>query len=234
MALVLAASPAKAFTLSFSNSDFMNSPRFSNVTTYAFDIEIAGGLRSGVFSDPVITNIQYSVRGTLDPTPSGFPAFAFQLDHRFPNSPPITGDQFYALNASAIPGETLRFEVRDDANFEDGLQLDELVELPASFGTGVIFHLNAREEGTGRYHPAFFQLRSDGTGIIQNANNMGGDNPQDGFMGDIDVDFGDEYITDLAFTPAGVTIGVPEPGLPALLVMGGLVLAARRRRVTRP
>jgi hypothetical protein len=165
----------------------------------------------------------------LAATPSGFPSFGFALNHRFPASPPgpITGAEFYALNGSAVAGQTLRFQVSASADLSDGLQLDELDDL----GGGVIFLFNGREEGTGRYHPAFLELRSDGTGIIQNADNMGGDNPADGSPNEIDVDFGDEYITNLSFNPSTFTIGVPEPGVSFLLFGAGGLLAVRRRRV---
>lgn len=231
VALALGASPVRAFTLVLSDIDFTMSPVFSSVTNFSFDMDIAEPLRRTEYSDPAIANIQYSVNGSLDPsTPSGFPAFAFELQHIFPSSPPITGTEFYMLNPAAVAGATLRFEVSPTANLSDGLQISELDELPASFGSGVVFHFNGREEGTGRYHPTFLQLRSDGTGIIQNANNMGGDNPSDGFVGDINVDFGDEFITNLSFDPSTLTIGIPEPGLSALLFSAGLFLAGCRRR----
>jgi hypothetical protein len=219
-----AATPARAFNLSFSASDFGTSPVFSEVETFAVDIEIAGPLQAGLYSDPIIMNIQYSVSGLLDPSPSDFPGFGFQLDHIFPSSPPITGVQFYALNASSVPGETLRFEVSGSADLSDGLQIDELVDL----GSGVVFRFNGREEGTGRYHPTFIELKSDGTGRIQNADNMGGINPATMML--VDVGFGDEYVTDLTFTPSTLTIAVPEPGLPVLLLVGAFCFAAGRRR----
>jgi hypothetical protein len=228
LTLGFGASPVRGFTLSFSSSDFGTTPVFSNVTTFAFDFVIAGPLHRGLYSDPGLSNIQYSVSGSLDATPSGFPAFGFALNHRFPGSPPgpITGAEFYALNGSAVPGQTLRFEVSPSADLSDGLQIDELVDL----GGGVVFRFNGREEGTGRYHPAFIELNSDGTGRIQNADNMGGDNPQDGSPDEIDVAFGEEYITDLTFNPVTFTIGVPEPGVSSLLLCTGLLLALGRRR----
>ena len=222
----LSASPVRGATVSFTSSDFGKSPVFSNVATFAFDIEIADSLHAGLYSDPALADIQYSVSGSLAGTPSGFPSFGFQLNHRFPSSPPITGTEFYALNPSAIPGQTLRFEVSASADFSDGIQINELVDL----GGGVVFRFNGREEGTGRYHPAFLELYSNGTGRIQNADNRGGDNPQDGSPDEIDVAFGEEYITDLTFDPATFTIAVPEPGVPALLFCGSVIAALRRRR----
>ena len=107
----------------------------------------------------------------------------------------------------------------------DGLQVSEL----AGTGSDVVFRFNGREVDTGRYHPVFIELRADGTGILQNANNTGGDNPQDGFVGDIDVDFGEEYITNLTFDPATLTIAVPEPATFFLVVISAFPLLRRRR-----
>jgi hypothetical protein len=59
---------------------------------------------------------------------------------------------------------------------------------------------------------------------------MGGDNPSDGFVGDINVDFGDEYITNLTFDPATLTLGIPEPGVAAFWLSGSLLLLVPRRR----
>ena len=95
------------------------------------------------------------------------------------------------------------------------------------YNTGVVFHFNGREEGTGRYHPLFLQLRSDGTGILQNANNMGGVNPAT--MQVVDVDFGEEYITNLSFDATSLTIAIPEPSNALLSVLGLVPLLVRRR-----
>ena len=213
---LLAATPASAATISFSQADFITAPAFSTVTTFAFDFDLAGPLLPGLFSDPSIDDIQYSVSGELESTPSGFPGFAFNLDDIFPLSPPVTGAEFYALNPSAVDGGTLQFDISAAADLTDGLQVDELDELPenpaAGIGSGVVFHFNGREEGTGRYHPTFLQLRSDGMGVIQNADNMGGVNPVSNEV--VDVNFGAEYVTNLIFEPAQLTIAtavVPEP-----------------------
>ena len=80
----------------------------------------------------------------------------------------------------------------------DGLQVSELV------GTGIVFEFNGREVGTGRYHPALVQLNADGTGSIRNSNNTGGINPGSGLV--VDVDFGEEYITELTFDPSTLTV----------------------------
>jgi len=221
-----------AFTLGLSNPDFTTTPTFNNVTTFAIAIESEDTLTPATtVADPQISNIQYSVSGSLGSTPSGFPAFAFNLNDRFPTSPPVTGTQFYPLNPDAPVGGTIRFQISPTANLLDGLQLNELEELPAAqFGPGVIFHFDGREKNTGRYHPMFLQLKSDGTGILQNSNNMGGDNPQDNSPDEIDVNFGEEYITNLSFDPAAVTLAVPEPGSGLLLAPAILLSFTRRRR----
>ncbi len=220
------------FSLSLSDSDFASTPVFSNVTTFELSIQSLSSLMAGIsYPDPSITNIQYSASGALDTTPSGFSGFGFALNHIFPSSPPITGAEFYALNPGAPSGGTINFQISPTANLLDGLQLSELDELPsAQFGSGVIFHFDGREVGTGRYHPMFLQLKSDGTGLLQNSNNMGGVNPQDGSPDEIDVDFGEEYITNLTFTPSAVTLAVPEPSTSLIALLGlGLLSASRRR-----
>ena len=224
LVLIASISSANAFTLSFSDADFGTTPVFSDVTTFAFDIDISEPFAAGLYADPSISNIQYSVDGDLDVTPSGFSSFDFRLDHIFPMSPPITGAEFYALNASAVAGQTLRFEILGGADFSDGLQIDELADL----GGGVVFRLDAREEGTGRYHPTFIELNSDGTGRIQNADNFGGINPST--MELVDVARGEEYITDLTFDASALTIGVPEPSRSLLTLLGLGVITLRRRR----
>jgi hypothetical protein len=115
------------------------------------------------------------------------------------------------------------------------VQINELEELAenaaAGIGSGVVFHFNGREEGTGRYHPMFLQLRSDGTGILQNSDNFGGINPATSML--VDVDFGEEYITDLTFDPSTLTIAVPEPAVSGLifsLVACGSIVGRRRFR----
>ena len=87
----------------------------------------------------------------------------------------------------------MSFTVYENADLSDGLQLAEL----EADTNGRIFQFNGREVGTGRYHPAFLELFSDNTGILQNNNNMGGVNPNNNMV--VDVDFGAEYIIDLGF-----------------------------------
>lgn len=80
--------------------------------------------------------------------------------------------------------------------------------------SGFVFHFNGREKGTGRYHPLFLQLFSDGTGLLQNADNRNGINPATKEV--VDVDFGDEYNTNLSFDASSITIiEAPICGLPA-------------------
>jgi hypothetical protein len=225
--VVLCACPASALTLVFDQGDFTAvTPVFSNVVTFNFNIRLGVPLQAGtLYADPVIDQIEYNVSGDLEMgTPSGFPSFVFQLSHLIapPPAPPtsISGALFYSLNPSAVAGQTVRFQVAAGADLSDGLQIAELVDL----GGGVVFRIDGREEGTGRYHPMVIELRADGTGRIQNADNMGGENPIT--MEVVDVMVGEEYVTDLAFDPATFTIGIPEPSLVALL--GCAAVALRR------
>ena len=205
------------FTLEFTNSQVTNTPTFNDAQTYDFTIEIDEVFAPGVFSNPTLSSVVYNVSGVLsEPTPSGFPGFVLQRT--------IGGDEFYSQ------GSSLDFEIAADADLTDGLQIADLA------GTGTVFTLNAREVDTGRYHPPLLELNSDGTGQLQNSNNFGDTaiNPSSGEM--VDVDFGEEYITDLTFEPTTLTIStatatVPEPSVAvwALMVCGGAVL--RRRRV---
>lgn len=226
----LGVTAANGFTLSFQASDFGVAPVFSNVTTFDFEADIAGGLQPGLFSDPVINTIGYNVSGSLDVTPSGFPAFGFQLSHLIapPPAPPtvISGSLFYSLNPTAPVGTRLNFAISPTANLSDGLQVSEL----EGSGSDIVFLFDGREVGTGRYHPTYIELRADGTGLIQNSNNMGGDNLFDGFVGDIDVDFGEEYITNLTFDPSTLTIAIPEPSSASLLLFGVFPFIRRVRK----
>ena len=225
----LLVSRMEGFVLSFQSSDFATSPAFSDVRTFDFAAQIAEPFQSGTFADPEIGMIGYNVSGALDMTPSGFPAFSFQLSHLIAPPPAgpslIPGSLFYSLNADAAVGDRISFSILPGVDLSDGLQVSEL----AGTGDDVVFRFNGREVDTGRYHPIFIELRADGTGLIQNANNTGGDNPQDGFVGEIDVDFGEEYITNLTFDPAALTIAVPEPSAVLLMGMGLLTLSRRRR-----
>ncbi|MEL6480637.1 MAG: hypothetical protein AAFQ75_04225, partial [Pseudomonadota bacterium] len=89
---------------------------------------------------------------------------------------------------------------------------------------------------TGRFHPPVLTLESDGTGLLQNSRNLGGINPSS--LTVVDVQPGQEYITELSSNPATVTLAdvddlaavVPLP--PTLLLLGGALavpLLVRRR-----
>ena len=157
------------------------------------------------YSTPTRAGFEYQVNGSLaSGTPSGFPAFFLVRD--------IGGAEFYAQ------GSSLDFEISALADLSDGLQLSELV------GSAGVFVFDGHETGTGRYHPSLFELNSDGTGLIRNSDNTGGINPGNGQP--VDVEIGDEYVTELSFDPATLTL-VPEPGVLSLLAVA---LAAIRRR----
>ena len=189
--LALAPALSRADLLTFQASDFGLSPTFSDVKTFAFSIDFAVPVSAGSsYSNPKLTRVDYNVSGTLDGTPSGFPAFNLVRA--------ILGAEFYSQ------GSSMAFEIDITADLSDGLQVSELV------GTGIVFEFNGREVGTGRYHPAIVQLNADGTGSIRNSNNTGGINPSTEL--EVDVDFGEEYITELTFTPSTLTL-FPTPDL---------------------
>ena len=207
----VACSNAQAAIVTFDASDFGLTPTFSNVQTFSFAIDIADPMTPGaVLDNPALHRVVYNVFGTLEAgTPSGFPAFNLQRT--------ITGADFYDQ------GSSFSMSIANDADLSDGLQVSELG------GPNPVFLFNGREVGTGRYHPALFQLNADGTGSIRNSNNMGGVNPGSGEV--VNVDFGQEYITNLTFDPSALTIvAVPEPSLAGLLLLGGAMATFRRRR----
>lgn len=195
MSLVsLGATHAQTMTLSTSSADYQVTPVFSDVGFFDIDIEIDAPLAPGSYVDPAIISVVYQVTGVLTPgTPSGFPAFDLQRN--------MDGAEFYAQ------GSSLSFEIAQSAVLDDGVQAAELV------GNGVVLTFNAREIDTGRFHPALLQLNADGSGRIQNSDNVPTLNPP------VEVDFGEEYITDLAFDPGNTTLVVetvvppaPNPG----------------------
>jgi len=172
-----------------SSNDFQITNVFSDVGTFDIAIEIDLPLASGNYVNPNIVAVSYSVSGTLVPgTPSGFPSFALQRD--------MTGDEFYAQ------GSSISFEIAAGAVLTDGVQVDELV------GNGIVFTMNAREVGNGRFHPALLEIDMNGTGRIQNSDNIVVEVPLQ------QVNFGDEYITDLMFDPGNTTLIVETPVLP--------------------
>lgn len=191
-------SPANAQTtfLSISSDDYQVTNVFSNVSTFAIDIEINAPLASGTFANPEIVTVRYSVSGTLaSGTPSGFQSFALQRD--------ITGTEFYSQ------GSSLGFEISPNAVLSDGVQAAELV------GNGIVFSFNGREVDNGRFHPALFELNANGTGRIQNSDNVIVENPLQ------QVNFGDEYITDLMFDPGNTTLLTDTPNTPPPSPSGG-------------
>lgn len=176
----LAAAPTTAIRLS--NSDFTTTPAFSDVQTFDFDIELGVPLAAGSYANPTMNRLDYSVSGTLVAgTPSGFSGFALSRS--------FTDAAFY------LQGSSLSFEVAPTADLSDGVQVSELT------GADPVFVFNGREDGTGRFHPALLELNSDGTGRIQNSNNAPAGTP---------IAFGAEYITDLTFDPATLTIARAE------------------------
>lgn len=209
--------------LNVNSSDFAITDTFNEITFFNFDITLTGSIEAGgTYVNPAITGISYRVNGTLpNATPSGFPGFALVRTY--------SGTDFY----NQSPESGMSFSIKADANLTDGLQLDELV----GTGTDNIFYFNAREfdQNPGRYHPPEFFLRADGTGRLWNANNKSSfpnPDPPSGSGLLVDVDFGDEYIADLDFTPSSVTFatGVPEPASATLITisMAGFVLRRRR------
>jgi hypothetical protein len=211
---------AQTMFLDISSDDFQVTTVFSDVDTFRIAIEIDSPYAVGQYINPDIVSVSYAVSGTLVAgTPSGFPSFALQRD--------MTGAEFYAQ------GSSLSFDIRPTAVLSDGVQAAELV------GSSLIFTFNGREIGNGRFHPALLELNMDGTGRIQNSNNIVVEVPLQ------EVNFGDEYITDLMFDPGNTSLitGTPPPPPPPVsgggavspLGMGLLsllvVLVRRRRRI---
>ena len=138
-------------------------------------------LEPGLFNNPQIINVDYRVFGNLVAgTPSGFSSFDLQRS--------LSGEEFYQQGSSLV------FQIADSADFSDGIQGNELVDI------GYLLTLNAREIDNRRFHPAILELYADGTGSIQNSNNIHTLDPL------LEVNFGDEYITDLVFEPANLTM----------------------------
>lgn len=209
---VFSCTTSRAAVITFGAADFILNPTFSNVQTFDFTIDISGPLVAGAtYTNPTLNSVVYNASGSLAPgTPSNFPGFALVRN--------IGGAEFYSQ------GSSLSFSIAATADLTDGLQVSELS------GTDPVFVFNGREVNTGRYHPSFFQLNSDGTGSIQNSNNLGGINPSSNEV--VDVDFGEEYITELTFDANMLTLSaaVPEPS--SALLLTGLcgTIAVRRRR----
>ncbi len=190
--IAISTAHAQTMTLSSSSAAYQVTPVFSDVGFFDINIEIDAPLAPGLYVDPAIISVVYQVTGVLTPgTPSGFPAFDLQRN--------MDGAEFYAQ------GSSLRFEIAQSAVLDDGVQAAELV------GNGIVLTFNAREIDTGRFHPALLQLNANGSGRIQNSDNVPSVNPL------VEVDFGEEYITDLAFDPGNTTLitdpaAAPPPG----------------------
>lgn len=181
---------AQTMLLSTSNSDYQITNIFSEVSIFNIEIEIDAPLASGVYINPDIIEITYQVRGDLEAgTPSGFTSFNLQRT--------ISGEDFYSQ------GSSLSFEIADTAVLSDGVQVAELA------GNGVVFTFNGREIDNGRFHPALLELNSDGSGRIQNSNNIPSADP---FQ---QINFGEEYITDLIFDPGNTTLITETDDTPA-------------------
>jgi len=177
----ISAASAQTMTLALSSDDFQVTNVFSNVDEFSIIIEIDAPLEAGTFNNPDIVDVMYTVTGDLAAgTPSGFPSFALVRN--------ISGTDFYAQ------GSSLSFEISANAVLDDGVQIAELV------GNGLVFTFNGKEIGNGRFHPALLELNSDGTGRIQNSDNIVSEVPLQ------QVAFGQEYITDLTFDPGNTTL----------------------------
>lgn len=189
---------AQNMVLSISSDDYQVTNVFSDIDTFAIEIEIGAPLAPGAYVNPDIVSVTYSVSGTLTAgTPSGFPSFALQRT--------VDGTEFYAQ------GSSLSFEIDPNAVLSDGIQVAEFA------GSGIVFTFNGREIGNGRFHPALFELNANGTGRIQNSDNVIVENPLQ------QVTFGEEYITDLMFDPGNTTLIAAAPAAPGPNRGGGVL-----------
>ncbi len=172
---------AQTMLLVTSSIDYDVTNIASDVDDFDFSIEINAPLAAGVYSNPPIISVNYRVSGSLSPdTPSGFESFALERE--------ITGEEFYAQ------GSSLQFEIAESAVLDDGVQIAELA------GSDVVFRFDGREIDNGRFHPALFELRANGTGSIQNSNNTPTLDPL------LEIEPGAEYINDLVFDPGNTTL----------------------------
>lgn len=218
---VFGSASAQTMMLTISSNDFQVTNVFSDVDFFDIEIEIDAPLAAGVYDNPDILTVDYQVTGTLVAgTPSGFPAFDLQRS--------MTGAEFYTQ------GSALSFEIAPSAVLSDGVQAAELA------GNAVILMFNGREVDNGRFHPALLELNADGTGRIQNSDNVPTLDPL------VEVNFGEEYITDLVYDPGNTTLiaatpiplppavsgggGATSPVTLAVLLLLGLFVARNRTR----
>ena len=165
----------------FDSGQFVTTPVFSDVQTFGFLILLEDPVSTGTVANPDLIRIDYTVVGSLRPgTPSGFDAF--ELIRLIP------GAEFYAQ------GSSIRFEISPSADLSDGVQVSDLT------GPDPVFTFDGREVDNGRFHPARVELNADGTGRIQNSNNVPTLEPR------LDVEPGSEYITNLTFDPDRITV----------------------------
>ncbi len=198
---------SSAFTVEVSSGQFTGQTNvYSSVTSFSISIEVLEPLASGAFVNPALGDIEFLIRGTLDPTTPARMANPLFTGFAVDDLATLRGQDFYDL------GNALSFEIAGGADLTDGLQVSELV------GPGLVFEFDGRELGTGRYHPPILQLFSDGTGSLRNSNNTGGINPFTGV--EVNAMVGDEYIAELTFDPAAMTLVTPEPGTALLLGLG--------------
>ncbi len=219
----LSVGSAQAAVFEVSLADFNLSPVLNNITQFTVKVDIATPLVAGqaykaggtTSVNMSINSMSYKIGGTLnDPTPSGFSAFLLERD--------ITSNAEFVNQ-----GSLFEFGISAAADLTDGLQVSEFQ----------YFGLDAREFGTGRYHPFALGLSADGTGVLQNSANNGGVNPGSGQV--VQVNYGDEYMIDLTLDPnltlfsASSLVAVPLPSSVFLLGAGVLGLMGLRRRARR-
>ena len=216
----LAPKDAEAFLIEISTAQFTSTTNlFSEVTSFNISIDVLAPYMPGVYLNPTLGDIEFLVRGRLDPTTPARMANSAFTGFAVDDIATLSGEAFYDL------GNSLSFEIAGDADLNDGLQASELV------GSDLIFEFDGRELGTGRYHPPIIQLFANGQGTIRNSNNTGGINPFTGV--EVNATIGDEYSATMTVLPSDLTLVVPEPSTALLIGLGLVGLANRTRGVAR-